>query len=179
MNLPFQVVVTDPRVMQDGKMNQFLQGTPEAAGFDLTAWPEEPFILKPGEVRPVSTGVKLWINAPGFVGLCFPRSGMGAKKGLVIANGTGVIDSDYQGPAMVYLWNRNLPTVDPDGFHDDQNNIEVKPGDRVAQIVFVPVVKGLKFHTVEEFGQATVRGGGGFGSTGRGVEDRPQVGSVN
>lgn len=154
--VPFQVIVEDERLVNDsGDIHQFLQGTPGSAGFDLTVWPKEPVLLEPGDdAILLPTGVRLWINYPGIVGLIFPRSGSGHKRGLVLGNGTGVIDSDYQGPLGVSLVNRSSkPEV-------------VNPGERVAQIVFVPVAFA-RFNVTEQFYSSTDRASGGFGSTGR------------
>jgi dUTP pyrophosphatase len=164
--VPFQVIVTDPRVFaEDGSVQQFTQGTPGSAGYDLVAWPDEPVVIKPGECKPIPTGVKLWIGDSALVGLCFPRSGRGAKDGLVIGNLVGVIDSDYQGPATVYAWNRNPPRVSNQPYKGD---IVINPGDRIAQIVFTYAIQA-QFTRVEEFQQSTFRGDGGFGSSGVGV----------
>lgn len=152
--IPFQVQPTDTRVINDdGSLNQFIQASPDAAGFDLLAYPEGPMVIEPGECKLVPTGVKLWINIRGIFGAIYPRSGLGVKKGIVLGNGTGIIDSDYQGPLMVPLWNRS------------DEPFTVNPRDRIAQIVFQGCVYGQTFSKVEEW-QETVRAEGGFGSTG-------------
>lgn len=114
---------------------------------------DNPLHLAPNEVSLVPSGVAVYISAPGYVGLLFPRSGAGHKKGLVLGNLTGVIDADYQGPLMISLWNRSpVPLV-------------VEPGDLVAQLVVCPILQ-LDLNVVENFSEDTVRGVGGFGSTG-------------
>lgn len=167
---PFQIEVTNPKAFVDGKLNQFHKGTPESAGYDLVAWPDEPVVLKAGECKPISLGVKLWINQPGVFGLVAPRSGLGAKKGLVIGNTIGVIDSDYQGEAMVFAYNRNHRAVNL----ADRQVITINPGDRIAQILFVPVL-APEFAIVPKFELATIRGNGGFGSSGLNVADLPKL----
>ena len=156
--IPFQVYVTDTRVMNDdGSINQFVQGSDQAAGYDILAYPIGPMTIQPGECALVPTGVKLWINCKGLFGAIYPRSGLGVKKGIILGNGTGIIDSDYQGPLAVPLWNRsNEPFV-------------VNPRDRIAQIVFQGCLYGAPFKRVDEWQgdlPMTARGEGGFGSTG-------------
>lgn len=110
-------------------------------------------IISPGEVELIPTGFAMNIKDPDVGAFIFPRSGLGTKQGLVLANGTGVIDTDYQGEIMVALWNRG----DEPQFVQDM--------DRIAQMVFMPV-KRVKFNIVEKFDTTTERGEGGFGSTG-------------
>lgn len=152
--IPFQFQITDSRVIsEDGSANQFVQATPEAAGYDLLAYPDAPTIIMPGECKLIPTGVKLWINCRGVFGAIYPRSGLGVKKGIVLGNGTGIIDSDYQGPLMVPLWNRG------------EEPFVVELRDRIAQIVFQGCVYGAPFQRVEDW-QASIRSEAGFGSTG-------------
>lgn len=130
--------------------------TPGSAGVDLMAdGIEESVTIAPGGQFVFGTGIAIHIGNPNFVGYVFPRSGMGAKRGLVLGNLVGVIDSDYQGEIKVCLWNRG---------HEYQT---VAPMDRIAQLVFMPVWQA-NFQRVEEFDAPTVRGVGGFGSTGTG-----------
>lgn len=154
----FQVIVEDERLINDdNSIHQLMRGSRDSAGYDLTVWPKEPVLLEPGDDAVLlPCGIRLWINRTDVVGLIFPRSGTGHKRGLVLGNGTGVIDPDYQGPLGVSLVNRsNKPEV-------------VNPGDRVAQIVFMPFVKVYGgFAITNEFTAQTERSGGGFGSTGR------------
>ena len=128
-------------------------GTPGAAGLDLRACLDAPLTLAPGESRLVSSGIAIHIGDPGYAAVVLPRSGLGAKNGIVLGNLVGLIDSDYQGPLMVSLWNRSTAAF------------TVQPMDRIAQLVLVPVQQ-VEFNVVEEF-QSSRRGAGGFGSTGK------------
>ena len=119
---------------------------------DLRACMEMPLQIMPGETALVSTGISIYIRDPGLAAMLLPRSGLGHKHGIVLGNLVGLIDSDYQGPLMVSLWNRGSEAF------------EVNVGDRIAQLVIVPVVQ-TEFEVVEEF-TATRRGAGGFGHTG-------------
>lgn len=147
-----EVIVTDPRVREHGMPNM---ATSESAGLDLRAfWDEDgPLTINPGQQIMVSSGLRVWIRSRGYVGLLFPRSSSGTK-GLVLGNGTGVIDADYQGPLKLCLWNRS------------DKPITIENGDRVAQLVIVPCVVGYDIEVVDEFSNETERGTGGFGSTG-------------
>jgi len=127
--------------------------TPGSAGMDLRACIDVPIELQPGRAELVPTGVAIHIGDPGLAALILPRSGLGHKHGIVLGNLVGLIDSDYQGQLMVSCWNRG-PT-----------SFELKPMERLAQLIFVPVTKP-KFEVVETFDSST-RGVGGFGSTGR------------
>ena len=124
-----------------------------AAGLDLRACLEKPPVLEPGKSQLVSSGIAIYVGDPGYAALILPRSGLGAKSGIVLGNLVGLIDSDYQGPLMVSLWNRG------------QAPFTVQPLERVAQLVIVPVVQ-VEFEVVPEFA-ASARGADGFGSTGR------------
>ena len=126
--------------------------TPGSAGLDLRAMIDEPMILYPGDVQLIKTGLSIYISNPGLAAYILPRSGLGHKNGIVLGNLVGLIDSDYQGELLVSCWNRS----------DDQFKINV--GDRIAQLVIVPVVRA-KFKIVDEF-VASERGEGGFGSSG-------------
>jgi len=128
--------------------------TPGAAGLDLRACVEEPCTLRPGETLLVPTGIAIHLADPGLAAVVLPRSGLGHRNGIVLGNLVGLIDSDYQGQVFVSLWNRG---TDP---------FELKPLDRIAQLVVVPVVQ-VGFNRVDAFEQSD-RGSGGFGSTGRG-----------
>lgn len=128
-----------------------------AAAVDLIACLDEPLIIPPGTAPAlVSSGIAVHMADPGFAALVLPRSGMGHKKGLVLGNLVGLIDPDYTGPIMVSCWNRNGPGSTP---------ITLMPGERFAQMVFVPVLRP-SFTVVEEFSAHSRRGAGGFGSTG-------------
>jgi len=127
--------------------------TAGAAGLDLRACLEAPLHLAAGDAQLVSTGIAIHVADPGYTAMILPRSGLGAKSGIVLGNLVGLIDSDYQGPLMVSLWNRGKAPF------------TVQPLDRVAQLVIVPVVQ-VEFEVVEDFAAST-RGAGGFGSTGK------------
>ena len=126
--------------------------TPGAAGLDLRACLDAPLTLAPGQSQLVSSGIAIHVGDPGYAAVILPRSGLGSKNGIVLGNLVGLIDSDYQGPLMVSLWNRSGALF------------TVQPLDRVAQLVVVPVMQ-VEFEVVEEF-HASARGAGGFGSTG-------------
>ena len=124
-----------------------------AAGLDLRACIEGPLNLDAGESQLVSSGIAIHVGDPGYAAVILPRSGLGAKNGIVLGNLVGLIDSDYQGPLMISVWNRGTGAF------------TIQPLDRIAQLIVVPVVQ-VGFEVVEEF-TATARGTGGFGSTGR------------
>ncbi|MEY8766466.1 MULTISPECIES: dUTP diphosphatase [Francisella] len=128
-------------------------GTEGSAAVDLRACISQKEFLNPGECKLVGTGIAINIANSGYAAMILPRSGLGHKKGLVLGNGTGLIDSDYQGELMVSCFNRS------------QEVIEIEPLMRFAQLVIVPVVQA-KFDVVEDFSQQTVRAAGGFGHTG-------------
>jgi len=125
-----------------------------SAGLDLRACVEKPLVLEPGESQLVSSGIAIHVADPGYAAVILPRSGLGAKNGIVLGNLVGLIDSDYQGPLMISAWNRGRAAF------------TILPLDRIAQMVIVPVVQ-VEFQVVEEFA-ASARGAGGFGSTGKG-----------
>ncbi len=124
-----------------------------AAGLDLRACLDKALILEPGESHLVPSGIAIHVGDPGYAAVILPRSGLGAKNGIVLGNLVGLIDSDYQGPLMVSLWNRGHAAF------------TIQPLDRIAQLVVVPVVQ-VEFEVVEDFAAST-RGAGGFGSTGK------------
>jgi dUTP pyrophosphatase len=126
--------------------------TSGSAGLDLRACLDKTIVLKPAETQLLPTGISIFIDDPGLAAVILPRSGLGHKHGIVLGNLVGLIDSDYQGPLMVSAWNRG-----------DQS-FEISPGDRIAQLVFVPVVQ-TAFEIVDSFEQSD-RGQGGFGHTG-------------
>src|SRR5213075_1061478 len=121
--------------------------TPGAAGLDLRACVEAPLTLMPGDSQLVSSGIAIHLGDPGYAAVVLPRSGLGAKSGIVLGNLVGLIDSDYQGPLMVSVWNRG------------QAAFTLQPLERVAQLVVVPVVQ-VEFEVVEQF-SASARGAGG------------------
>jgi dUTP pyrophosphatase len=128
--------------------------TPGSAAMDLRAAPESALTLAPGDTALVPTGLALHIGDPGWCALLLPRSGLGHKHGLVLGNLTGLIDADYQGPLMISCWNRS------------QAAFTIAPGDRIAQLLLLPVAQA-QWVPVAEFVPST-RGTGGFGSTGTG-----------
>lgn len=144
------VRILDPRI--EGLLPAY--ATPGSAGLDLRACIESTVELAPGDALLVPTGIAIHIADPGLAGLVLPRSGLGHKHGIVLGNGSGLIDSDYQGPLMVSCWNRG------------RDAFVLQPLDRVAQLVIVPVVQAT-WQVVESFDDSG-RGAGGFGSTGRG-----------
>ena len=127
--------------------------TPGSAGLDLRAMVDQATTLEPGACQLIPTGMAIHIADPELAAVILPRSGLGHKQGIVLGNLVGLIDSDYQGPLLVSCWNRS------------QQAFTIQPGDRLAQLVFVPVVRA-EFRLVEEFGDST-RGTGGFGHSGR------------
>jgi dUTP pyrophosphatase len=127
--------------------------TAGSAGLDLRACIENPSTLLPGQSELIPTGISIYIANPAFAALLLPRSGLGHKSGIVLGNLVGLIDSDYQGPLKVSCWNRSTVPF------------TIAPGDRIAQMVIVPVLQ-VEFDIVEDFA-ATSRGAGGFGSSGR------------
>lgn len=129
--------------------------TQGAAALDLRACLEAPLELRANEVALIPTGIALYIADPQVAAMVLPRSGLGHKHGVVLGNLTGLIDSDYQGQVMISCWNRGL------------SSWHLQPGDRIAQCVFVPVIKA-QWSVVEEFADQSLRGGGGFGHTGQG-----------
>jgi len=146
-----QLKILDPRIGREFPLPA--HATEGSAGFDLRACVESTLVLAAGAVELIPTGFALYIANPGLAGMLLPRSGLGHKHGVVLGNLVGLIDSDYQGQLYVSCWNRSDKTF------------TIEPGDRIAQLVIVPVVQ-TAFEVVEEF-VSTDRGGGGFGSSGR------------
>jgi len=139
----------------DERIRPFLPAyaTPGSAGLDLRACIDDPITLKPGETSLIPTGIAIHIGDPGLAALILPRSGLGHKHGIVLGNLVGLIDSDYQGPLMVSCWNRGTEAF------------ILNPLERLAQLVLIPVVRA-EFSEVASF-EASERGQGGFGSSGR------------
>ena len=127
--------------------------TPGSAGLDLRACVDAPVVLEPGQAQLIPTGLAMHLGDPGLAAMILPRSGLGHKHGIVLGNLVGLIDSDYQGPLMVSCWNRS------------EHEFVINPMDRLAQLVFVPVVQ-VELDFVESFDE-TERGEGGFGSSGK------------
>lgn len=130
--------------------------TEGAAGFDLCACIERPLALYPGDCRLIPTGIAIHIQDEGVAAMLLPRSGLGHKRGIVLGNLTGLIDSDYQGEIFISAWNRSEPDTKPYTIH---------PFQRIAQMIFVPVLHP-RLIEVDEFSLMTEREAAGFGSTG-------------
>ena len=128
--------------------------TPGSAGLDLRACLEAPLTLQPNAWQLVPTGMAIHLKDPAYAALILPRSGLGHKHGIVLGNLVGLIDSDYQGQLMVSAWNRS------------EVAFTIEPMERIAQLVIVPVLQA-EFQVVDEFAQASERGEGGYGSTGK------------
>jgi dUTP diphosphatase len=148
---PLQVRILDARLGAEYPLPTY--ATEGSAGLDLRACLDSPLLLEPGRAELISTGLSIYVADPAMAAVILPRSGLGHKHGLVLGNLVGLIDSDYQGPLMVSCWNRSA------------SSYTVQPGERIAQLVIVPVVQ-VELQVVESF-KATDRGGGGFGHTGR------------
>jgi dUTP pyrophosphatase len=142
--------ILDPRLGKEFPLPT--HATAGSAGMDLRACIDAPLELAPGATSLIPTGLSIYIEDPTLAAMLLPRSGLGHKNGIVLGNLVGLIDSDYQGPLMVSVWNRG------------SSAFTISPGDRIAQMVMVPVVQ-VEFDVVEDF-SATKRGGGGFGSSG-------------
>jgi dUTP pyrophosphatase len=150
MKRNLKVRILDPRIGREFPLPQ--HATDGSAGMDLRACIDAPLPLAPGATELIPTGISIYIADPGLAAMLLPRSGLGHKNGIVLGNLVGLIDSDYQGPLMVSVWNRSAVPF------------TINPGDRIAQMVLVPVVQ-VALEVVEDF-SATVRGAGGFGSSG-------------
>jgi dUTP pyrophosphatase len=146
-----QVKILDPRIGREFPLPQ--HATPGSAGVDLRACLDAALELRPGDTRLIPTGIAIHLDDPGYAALILPRSGLGHKHGIVLGNLVGLIDSDYQGQLMVSCWNRG------------QSAFTIQPGERIAQLIVVPVAQ-VDFEVVDEF-VASKRGDGGFGSSGR------------
>jgi dUTP pyrophosphatase len=144
----------DVRIL-DPRLDQYpaAYATPGAAGLDLRACVDAALEIKPGQTELVPTGMAIHLGDPGLAAMVLPRSGLGHKHGIVLGNLVGLIDSDYQGQIMVSVWNRGSATF------------VLQPLERIAQLVVLPVLQ-VQFNRVEAF-EASERGAGGFGSTGK------------
>jgi dUTP pyrophosphatase len=147
--------VVDVKIL-DPRMHEQLPAyaTGGSAGLDLRACLDQPLVLEPGMTQLIPTGLAIHIADPGFAAVILPRSGLGHKHGIVLGNLVGLIDSDYQGPLMVSAWNRSAVVY------------TLEPMERLAQLVVLPIAQ-IHFNVVEDF-DASSRGAGGFGSTGKG-----------
>ena len=145
-----QVRILDPRVGREFPLPHY--ATSGSAGLDLRACIDAPLVLAPAAATLVPTGIAIHLDDPGLAAVLLPRSGLGHKHGIVLGNLVGLVDSDYQGQVMVSCWNRGLTAY------------TIQPGERIAQMVVVPVVQ-VEFDVVENFTESH-RGAGGFGSSG-------------
>ncbi len=146
-----QLKILDSRIGSKFPMPRY--ATDGSAGVDLCACIDEHLHISPGETHLIPTGIAIHIGEHHLAAMLLPRSGLGHKHGIVLGNLVGLIDSDYQGQILVSCWNRG------------QENFVIEPGDRIAQMVFVPVVQA-EFQVVDEFAESH-RGSGGFGHSGR------------
>ena len=146
-----QLKILDSRLGNEFPLPHY--ATDGAAGMDMRACLDAPLVIAPGETRLIPTGLAIHIQEPGLAAMLLPRSGLGHKHGIVLGNLVGLIDPDYQGQVFVSCWNRG------------DESFTMQPGERIAQMVIVPVVHA-DFEVVEEFAAST-RGSGGFGHTGR------------
>jgi dUTP pyrophosphatase len=146
-----KVRILDARIGREFPLPAY--ATEGSAGMDLRACLEAPLVLAPGRAELIPTGLSIYVEDPGYAAMILPRSGLGHKHGIVLGNLVGLIDSDYQGPLMVSCWNRG------------SEPFTVQPGERIAQLILVPVVQA-ELQIVETF-DASSRGAGGFGHTGR------------
>jgi dUTP pyrophosphatase len=146
-----QLKILDPRLGADFPVPDY--ATTGSAGMDMRACLDKTLVLEPGQTELIPTGMAIHIDDPGLAAVLLPRSGLGHKHGIVLGNLTGLIDSDYQGQVFVSCWNRS------------SHPFTIEPGDRIAQMVILPVVQA-RFEVVEEFSDSK-RGTGGFGSTGQ------------
>ncbi|GIU33320.1 dUTP diphosphatase [Shewanella schlegeliana] len=150
MKTPIELKILDSRIGTEFPLPAY--ATPGSAGMDLRAITDTKLVIQPGETVLIPTGIAIHVADPSLAAVILPRSGLGHKHGIVLGNLVGLIDSDYQGPLMVSCWNRG----------SEPFTIEI--GDRLAQLVFVPVVQA-EFKLVDEFDQSD-RGAGGFGHSG-------------
>ena len=146
-----QLKILDPRIGKDIALPEY--ATAGSAGMDLRAALEETTTIKPGETLLIPTGLSIYVEDPNMAAVILPRSGLGHKHGIVLGNLVGLIDSDYQGQLFVSCWNRGT------------NSFTIEVGDRIAQLVIVPVIQ-VDFEVVENF-ESTHRGAGGFGHSGK------------
>lgn len=147
---PLEVKLLDPRFGGEWPLPAY--ATQASAGLDLRAALDAPLTLAPGDAALVPTGLAIYLGDPGLCAVVLPRSGLGHRHGIVLGNGTGLIDADYQGPLMISAWNRG------------REAFTVAPGDRIAQLVVLPIVRA-QLRVVDNFA-ASARGAGGFGHTG-------------
>ena len=145
-----EVKLLDPRFGDEWPLPAY--ATEASAGLDLRAALEAPLVLGPGETALLPSGIAIHLADPHLCAVVLPRSGLGHRHGIVLGNGTGLIDADYQGPLLISVWNRS------------QESFTIQPGDRVAQLVVLPITR-VSLQVVDTFADST-RGEGGFGHTG-------------
>ena len=145
-----EVKLLDPRFGDEWPLPTY--ATEASAGLDLRAALEAPLVLGPGETALLPSGIAIHLADPHLCAVVLPRSGLGHRHGIVLGNGTGLIDADYQGPLLISVWNRS------------QDSFTIQPGDRVAQLVVLPVTR-VSLQVVDTFADSA-RGEGGFGHTG-------------
>ena len=145
-----EVKLLDPRFGDEWPLPAY--ATEASAGLDLRAALEAPLVLGPGETALLPSGIAIHLADPHLCAVVLPRSGLGHRHGIVLGNGTGLIDADYQGPLLISVWNRS------------QESFTIKPGDRVAQLVVLPLTR-VSLQVVDTFADSA-RGEGGFGHTG-------------
>ncbi|MGQ4581949.1 dUTP diphosphatase [Lysobacter sp. F60174L2] len=150
MQHALELKILDPRFGTDWPLPEY--ATAASAGLDLRAALDDALTLQPGDAALVPSGLAIHLGDPGLCAVILPRSGLGHKHGIVLGNGTGLIDADYQGPLMISLWNRG------------NEAFTMQPGDRIAQLVVLPIVRAT-LQVVDEF-ETSARGAGGFGHTG-------------
>lgn len=150
MNHTLEIKLLDPRFGDEWPLPTY--ATQASAGLDLRAALDQALTLQPGDTALVPSGLAVHVGDPTMCAVILPRSGLGHKHGIVLGNGTGLIDADYQGPLLISVWNRG------------REAFTMQPGDRIAQLVVLPIVRAT-LQVVEEF-ETSVRGAGGFGHTG-------------
>ena len=151
MHHTLQVRTLDPRYASQWPLPAY--ATEGSAGLDLRAAVDEPMVLEPGDAALIPSGLAIHIADPGLCAVVLPRSGLGHRHGIVLGNGTGLIDADYQGPLLISTWNRGVAAY------------TIEPGERIAQLVLLPIVRA-RLEVVDTFA-GSARGAGGFGHTGR------------
>ena len=150
MNHTLELKLLDPRFGAEWPLPAY--ATAASAGLDLRAALDAPLVLAPGDASLVPSGLSIHVGDPAMCAVILPRSGLGHKHGIVLGNGTGLIDADYQGPLMISVWNRG------------REAFTMQPGDRIAQLVLLPIVRAT-LQVVDTF-ETSARGAGGFGHTG-------------
>jgi dUTP pyrophosphatase len=152
MTIPIEVKIIDPRIGKQFPLPAY--ATPGSAGMDICACIDSPLTIEPGQTQMIHSGMAINIKDAHIMAVLVPRSGLGIKHGIVLANLLGIVDSDYQGEIQIGVWNRGaLPFT-------------IAPGDRICQMLFVPVLQA-DIKQVDSFSEVTRRGSGGFGHTGK------------